>query len=295
MLFSMTGYGEFAEETEAIRAGFRIKTVNNKFLDVNIKLPFDLMYLESKLRELLKSNFFRGRLDVFSEIEIRAEEVTPATPLNRPRLRQLTALCRQMKDAFEIGGQLDVNTLIQAADLTLTQRVGFRLPAAMEELIKRALLGAVEKVHESRRAEGVALKRDMLSRLTLIAEEAIALEARAEERRKELRDHIYARVKILLEETRLDEHRLNQELIYYADRLDITEELTRLKTHLERTRQLLNSEKRPLGKELDFMLQEQMREVTTIGNKAKHPWIAKSVVKMKTEYEKIREQVQNIE
>ncbi len=295
MLFSMTGYGEFAEETEAIRAGFRIKTVNNKFLDVNIKLPFDLIYMEPELRELVKSNFFRGRLDIFSEIEIRDEEVTPASPINRPRLRQLTELCGQMKESFDIGGRLDVNTLIQTADLTLTRRVGFRLPESMEALIKRALVGAMEKVHESRRIEGSALKEDMLARLDHVAEEAASLEARADARRAELREQILARVKILLEEAQLDEHRLNQELIYYADRLDITEELTRLKAHQDRTRRLLGSGKRPLGKELDFMMQEQMREVTTIGNKAKHPEIAKSVVKMKTEYEKIREQVQNIE
>ena len=295
MIYSMTGYGEAVHDCETIRAGFRIRTVNNKGLDINLKLPFDLMYLEVELRDLLRGHFFRGRVDVFSEIEIRDPEAAPPNPLNRSKLAQLLDVANQIKSGFGVGGELDINSLIRTPDLMTTQRVGFRLPPQLEKIVHQTLLKAVEEVTRSRLLEGGKLCEDFLERLTTARKDVLGIEELAVQRQEQIKQQILRRVHLLMSEVNLEEGRLNQELIYYADRLDITEELTRLKAHLGTTETMIHADKRPKGKRLDFMIQEQFREVTTIGNKAKHKEIADLVVKLKTTYEKLREQILNVE
>ncbi len=295
MLHSMTGYGEATIENDRIRVGFRIRTVNNKGLDLSIKLPFDFMYLENDLRSAAREFCFRGRVDVYCEIEIRDPEIKPPTPLNQPRLVQLMEMCKEIKSLYEVEGKPDINTLLGMNDLTITQRVGFRLPEEVAAQIFIAFREALGKLALSRQTEAAKLHKDFKKRLHKTREVVHELEQVSENRQAELREQIVKRVESLMEEAQVDEVRLSQEVVYYADRLDISEEITRIKAHLDTTENLLDSGKRPLGKELDFMIQEQMREVTTIGNKAKNRWIADKVVALKTGYEKIREQIQNIE
>ena len=173
--------------------------------------------------------------------------------------------------------------------------MGFRLPESAEKVVLDTFCQALERLNESRATEGGAIGEDLLARLADQEREVEELATRASERGEEMRQYILERIKSLMDDTQIDDLRLSQEVVYYADRLDISEEITRLRAHLATTAALLRSDKRPLGKELDFMCQEQMREVTTIGNKAKHQWIADKVVLLKTGYEKIREQVQNLE
>ena len=295
MLHSMTGYGEAAYEDQQIRIGFRIRSVNNKSQDISIKLPFDFMYLEAELRKLLAKTCFRGRFDVFSEVELRDPDLKPPTPLNRMRMTQLMELCREIKNDYEVGGELDINQLIGMQDLTLTQRVGFRLPEHLESHIKTAFTQAIERLEQSRRKEGGKLGVDMIKRLKKQQQLMVELQEVVVNRRDELKEQIMTRVQALMDDTQLDPMRLSQEVVYYADRLDISEEITRLEAHQGTMLNLLESDRRPLGKELDFLVQEQMREVTTIGNKARHQAIADMVVRLKTGYEAIREQVQNLE
>ncbi len=295
MLYSMTGYGEAVTDDERIRAGFRLRTVNNKGLDIALKLPFELMYLEPRLRKEVKSRLFRGRVDIYSEIELRDEEIMPPTPLNTTRLRQLVSIAGEMRDRFGIGGELDVNTLLRLPDLMTAQRVGFKLPDDLEETIVATLHAGIDRLEQSRRLEGEKLAADFRKRLTMLREHVDELETMTLKRQDELRDQIRKRVDLLMEDAQLDESRLMQEVVYNADRLDISEEITRMKAHLESFSSLLEGDKRPMGKELDFIIQEQMRESTTIGNKAKNEWIAGYVVRFKTGFEKIREQLQNIE
>jgi len=294
MLYSMTGYGEAVHDDEMIRVGFRLRTVNNKGLDISLKLPFDLMYLERRLRAAIKKKLFRGRVDVFSEIEVRDETLVPPTRLNQARLGQIIEISGQMKER-SVSGQLDVNSLIKLPDLIVAQRVGFRLPEEMEALIETTLNHAIGQVEKSRFREGEKLHKDILERIQVASQGVLELEEACEQRQTELRDVIEKRVQVLLKDVQLDPSRLMAEVVYNADRLDISEEITRLKAHLSTTESLLGSGKRPLGKELDFLLQELMREVTTIGNKAKNEWIAKYVVRFKTSFEKVREQIQNLE
>lgn len=295
MLFSMTGYGEAAAQIDMLRAGFRLKSVNHRGLDVNIKLPFDFIYLENDLRQRAKKQLLRGRVDVACEIEVLDPAIMPPAVLNRARLAELNTLCGQMRDEFGAVGELDVNTLVRLTDLTVTRRSGFKLPQEAETLIFETFDRAAEQLNQSRQKEGNKLVEFFHASLDTIAGIVKELEALAEARQATLADELKAKIQPLLDDIECDPVRLHTEVVFQADRLDITEEITRLIAHIERTHQLLNSNKRPLGRELEFMVQEQNREVTTIGNKARNKDMASLVVKMKTEYERIREQVMNIE
>jgi len=295
VLYSMTGYGEAVHDDDRIRVGFRLRTVNNKGLDISLKLPYELMYLEPRLRDVVKRRLFRGRVDVYSEIEIRDEEVQPPAPLNGSRLAQIAEAVGTMKSRHGIGGELDVNTLLRIPDLMTAQRVGFKLPEELEDAIIATMEAALTALEKSRSREGEKLKTDFSKRITALRERVASLEEMTVKRQAEMRDQIAGRIETLLADKGLDESRLMQEVVYTADRLDISEEITRMKTHLSTFQTLLDNDKRPLGKELDFIIQEQMRESTTIGNKAKNEWIATHVVGFKTGFEKIREQLANIE
>ena len=295
MLYSMTGYGESVYDDERIRVGIRVRTINYKGLDAAVKLPPDCMYLENGLRGVVKKTLYRGRVEVFCEIDLKDEDVQPAMPLNRVRVTQLLDICKALKEEFGVAGEPDINTLLRMPDIAVCERVGFKLPEDLEQKVYETLARSLEELQKSRALEGGKLCTDIQERLAALVVEVDALEKMSEERQDELRDAVRKRLDILKDDVSLDESRLAQEVVYYADRLDISEEITRLRAHLGTIGELLASDKRPLGKELDFMIQEQMREVTTIGNKAKHRWIADRVVKLKTGFEKIREQTQNIE
>ena len=295
MLYSMTGYGEAVRETERIRVGFRLKAVNNKSLDLSIKLPFDLMYLDPSLRRILKNRFFRGRIDLFSEIEVLDESALPPAVLNQSGMMQLLNMAAKMKQEPAVSGEVDINTLLRIPDLITTQRLGYRLPADMETVIEDTLGQAADRLLKSRQTEGEQLGKDCLERLAKAKGFVEAVELMAQSRQSELRAQMLQKVQKLIEDPQIDENRLSQEIVHQSDRLDISEEITRLWAHFETTESLLKNAKRPLGKELDFMIQEQFREVTTIGNKARHKGMADLVVKLKTSLEKIREQIQNIE
>lgn len=295
MTNSMTGYGEAARENERIRVGFRIKTVNHKGLDINLRLPFDFMYMEGDLRNIVKDRLHRGRVDIFAELEIRDPDAMPPTPLNHSRMAQLMGLVKEIQDTYPITGELDINTMIRLQDLTTNQRVGFRLPEDLETLVREAISDAVAQLETSRSNEGRALIAFINEALDQLIKDTESIAAIAVTRREEIEAGIRQKVAQLKEEADIDESRLATEVVYYADRLDITEEIQRLSTHQKTMARHLKSGKKPLGKRLEFLLQEQLREVTTIGNKAKHQEIADLVVKLKTEYEKIREQVLNIE
>lgn len=295
MVYSMTGYGEASFENEDLRVGFRMKSVNNRGLDINLKLPFDFMYMESQLRKHLKKQLHRGRLDIFTEIEIRNPDLSPPVTLNQVRLNQLLSLSGALRQQAAVTGELDINTLVRLPDLTQNQRVGFRLPEALDSQIQTVLNEAIAALSTSRKREGEALRQFFVQTFTKLEKTLEALETVATARRADLRDHILKRLHQLNADLDLDPQRLAQEVVYLADRQDITEEVTRLRAHISASQELLASGKRPLGKELEFLVQEQFREVTTIGNKAKHQQIAEFVVQLKTDYEQIREQVLNVE
>jgi len=295
LIASMTGFGEAVFEDQQLRVGFRIRGVNHKGLDTNFKIPFEIAHLEPQFRNRIKKLIFRGRMDIFSEFKLKEKSSAKGLFLDRVRLQEVLDTAQALGEFPEVTGKMDVNTLIRMPDLTVSVKMGQELPTQLEEIIKNTLDEALKNFLESRIKEGRTLYDDFLERLGTVTQVIDKLETMVIARREHLVEIVRKRVSALLEDVTLDENRLYQEVVFQADRLDVTEELTRLKAHVADLEEKLRDGHRPLGKRLEFLLQEAMREVSTIGNKARSLDVAPLVVTLKTELEKVREQVLNIE
>lgn len=295
MLMSMTGFGEASFENGNLKIGFRVRSVNHRALDLNMRLPQELGYLEPALRKLIQDRVFRGRIDVFTEFSLFRDELMPPARLDVARLNQMLGIADQLLAHPLVNGPLDVNALIRVPDLIVTDRSGFRVPEQEETHIKNSLVEALDQLLESRQTEGTHLLNDIQARVTEVQPLVDRVEVAVLERRDQLIDQMRKRLDVLRGEVEFDESRLQQEVVFWADRLDISEEITRLQAHFAKLAVDLNDAPRPAGKKLEFTLQEILREVTTIANKAKLESVSELIVTIKTELEKIREQLANIE
>lgn len=295
MLFSMTGFGEAHSETDACRIAFRIKAVNHKSLDLQLKLPSEFSYFEAEFRRIAKQKVFRGRIDVAHEFDILDPELKPPINLDRMKLSQIVKMAQWLKEEPEIGGVLDVNTLVKLPELMVEKRLGYQFPKEVETVILDTFSLALDRLCISRNKEGSFLLTDLNQRVATVERGVETIADLAHSRRESLRDLIIKRVEALKPEIQFDPSRLAQEVVFYADRLDISEEITRLKAHVQTMKTRLNEEKQPKGRALEFLLQEMFREVTTIGNKVKLLDAANVVVTLKTECEKMKEQIFNVE
>lgn len=295
MIRSMTGYGEAALENDQLRLAFRLKAVNHKGLDCQIRIFQEYAYLEPLLRKWVSETVHRGRVDVHCEITTFDPALLPKASLNRAKVQQLQEISKSLKDEFGIAGELEINDLVRMDDLLLNQKVGFQFPQEIETQIERVFKQALEKFQESRVSEGLALKVAFEEHHRVL-QENLKKVVQVDASRPELfRDTFTKKVEQSLEEYGLDQARLHQEIAFHLERLDITEEITRLTAHLIALTELLNREMGPHGKQMEFVVQEIHREITTIGNKARHGELAQCVIQLKTHLEKIREQLLNIE
>jgi len=292
MIRSMTGYGEASRDTSFGKIRVQIRSLNHRFLDLVLRLPPGFMALEPRFREVLKRQIRRGRVDLYLKIE-RNEGASPLRArvdweLARSYLERL----KELKERFDLGGEVDLPLLLSFREILSPEEE----EPAEEELWKETLPvleEALRRLDESRRREGEALREDLLGRLELIGEHVQGIEERAPFVVEEYRRRLSSKVKELLEEE-LDEGRLAQEVALFASRADITEEVVRIRSHLEQFRERLG-EGGLVGKALDFLIQEMVREANTIASKANDLPITRHVLAIKEEVEKLREQVQNIE
>ena len=292
MIRSMTGYGEASRGTPFGKIRVQIRSLNHRFLDLVLRLPPGFMALEPRFREVLKRQIRRGRVDLYLKIE-RNEGASPLRArvdweLARSYLERL----KELKERFDLGGEVDLPLLLSFREILSPEEE----EPAEEELWKETLPvleEALRRLDESRRREGEALREDLLGRLELIGEHVQGIEERAPFVVEEYRRRLSSKVKELLEEE-LDEGRLAQEVALFASRADITEEVVRIRSHLEQFRERLG-EGGLVGKALDFLIQEMVREANTIASKANDLPITRHVLAIKEEVEKLREQVQNIE
>ncbi|MCB1044301.1 MAG: YicC family protein [Acidobacteria bacterium] len=295
MLFSMTGFGEASYEDGRIKIGYRIRAVNHRALDINMRLPVELLYLEPALRKLIQERVFRGRIDIQVEFSLLDDEVQPPSRLDVARFKQLLSVARRMMQEAEVQGPIDVNTLLRTPDLIVVDRTGFVLPNDDEGRVLDTMERAIETLLDSRANEGVHLFEDVKGRFEIVSELVPQIESAILQRREDLVDQMKKRLDGLRGDLNLDESRLYQEAVFWADRLDVSEEITRLNAHLTSVQSELLNPERPYGKRLEFITQEILREVTTLGNKAKLEQVSGKIVTLKTELEKIREQLANIE
>ena len=287
----MTGFGAADGPVAGGRLRVEIRTVNHRYFNLAPKLPADLSGLEGELRDRLRREFDRGHVAVqarWTELPARAGGF--AVDLDRARL--VTSRLRDLQSELGLGGEVTLDLVARQPDVLSTAGdAAAEVPWAEVEPI---VAQAAAECRVMRAREGQALVRELRHRVALLEEAAAVIAVRAPERLVRERDRLRAAVAELLDGRPADEGRLAQEIAFQADRLDITEELVRFRSHVAAVREALAGDK-PAGKQLGFLAQELGREVNTMGSKANDAEIAQQVIAMKGELEKFREQIENLE
>jgi len=290
---SMTGFGRGAVSEENFAVSVEIKTVNNRFLDLNLRIANELQSVEANLKRLIQSRLSRGRIDVFINYERTGDVVYE---LNRPLISGYLSALKEMQNEFSLSGEPDLNLIARLPNSLLTKADD--ASENFTEGIETAVTLALDELEKMREVEGESLKNELQSRLAEIDKQLPAIETQMETVADEYRQRLNKRIGILLEKSdaqiEIDQARLAQEVAYLADKQDISEEIIRLKSHIEQFRGILNEEKE-VGKRLDFLTQEFNREANTIASKTNNLIVKEAALNIKSAIEKMREQVQNIE
>ena len=292
MIKSMTGYGRHREVIDGRDILCEVKSVNSRYLETNIKLGRAYAAWEDKVKQFAASRVARGKMDIYISIDNIAGDDNGLS-VNEKFLESYVALLREIKEKYSLGGDVTIQTVAGRNEVFVQTR-----PDEDTEAAGRALVQVMEKAFDSftamREAEGEKLEADLLSHLEVLEELRAKIAERAPISVKENNDKMKARIKELLEGAEYDEARLLTECAVFADKADISEELARLGSHFSQFRKIL-CENVPVGRKLDFLVQEMNREVNTIGSKCNDGDIARCVIDAKSYVEKIREQIQNIE
>ncbi len=292
MAYSMTGFGAGEGAVAGGRLLVEIRTVNHRFFHLSIKAPPALASLETAVRDRLRRDFDRGHVTVSMRWLESPERGAGTVNLDLDRARDVVARLRELQTTLGVAGEPDLALVARQPDV-LVAGAGEAAEVVWNEL-EPVVLAAVTECKAMRRREGEVLLGELLHRLEQVERSAGVVGERAPHRVIAERDRLRTAVRELTESRTVDEGRLEQEIAYLADKLDITEELVRLQAHVGGCREAL-AEDNPVGKRLGFLAQEMGREVNTIGSKANDAAIAAEVVAMKGELEKFREQLENIE
>lgn len=296
MILSMTGFGQVDLDVEGVLFGLEVRTLNHRHLDVSVRLPRGCSAFEPEIRAAVQERLSRGKVDVTMR-DLSGRGASDQVSLDWNALEQYLEAGTELERRGAVRGGWDARTLLGLPGVArLVER---ELPA---ETLRAALLGALstalDSVEAMRAAEGAKLDTELRTRIQRIDALGAQVEARAGDVQTAVRERLRKRTEQLRDETGLlDEARLHQEIVFAADRLDVTEEVVRLRTHTEHFRTLMEEAGpgRAVGRRFEFLLQEIGREVNTIGSKGGDAPIAHLVVELKSEVERVREQVQNIE
>ena len=291
---SMTGYGRGEGAQEGFKVTVELSSVNRRQSEIAVYLPRELEPLESRLRDEINRRIARGRLTVKVALHAADGSWTGQVKLNatlaKAYARELNRLARDLK----LPDPVTLEVLVRAPGVLQTEE-GLSDAAAFWPAVEKALRQALDALIRMREREGAHLSRDLQKRMMLVRRSVERVRKQAPEVLKRYQEQLRERVKNAgLETPAVDDERLLKEIVYFADRSDISEELTRLRSHFEQFADCLKA-KEPVGRTLDFLAQEMNREVNTIGSKANDSLISREVVTLKAELEKFREQVQNVE
>ncbi len=292
MLNSMTGYGRVIKEFEGKTVTVEIKSVNHRFFECTVRVPRTLGFIEEQAKAFLGTKVSRGKIEVFISVE-SAGEGSIEVAYNEDHLAALLKTYKEISGKFKLKNNLKLSDIIHNKDIFSVKKAEEKEEDITEKVLI-TLNEAAEKFNEARQKEGLKLKEDILERLCGIEKNVEIVEARSPETVKEYREKLLSRMREILADTAVDEQRLLTEAAIYADKVTVAEETTRLRTHILNFRDLLAGAS-PIGKKLDFYMQEMNREANTIGSKCNDVSIAKTVVEIKSQLENIREQIQNIE
>jgi len=291
MVRSMTGYGKSECMLDDAPCTIEARSVNGRYLELSVKLPKEYSEHEGRIREVVREHVLRGSVNLY----IRREELAESAPMNVD-----VEAARQYVDALRtIQSELGVSGEVRIEHLTAFPSI-FQRPIRPGErpdvwpTLREAIVQALTAMNAMRDMEGKDLTRDLVSRCETIAAALDVVEVRSKERIPAERERLRERVRQILDEQSIDESRLSLEIVLLSEKLDITEECVRLRSHIKHFQQYMATEQQP-GRKLNFLVQEMNREINTIGSKCNDADIAVTVVTMKEELERIREQIQNVE
>ena len=292
LIKSMTGYGRAVQTVNGREFTVEVRSVNNRYLDCNVKLPRMVSFAEDAVKQAVKAAISRGKVDVYITIKSEAEADTKIT-LNTAIMEGYLSAMRQMVDTYGVKDDISVSTMSRLPEIFTVEK-----PEVDEEQLKSDLLqvvaAALEGYNAFRAAEGAALDADLRSRGNTILELVSQVESGNAQTVIDYRARLYNKLKEVLANTAIDESRILTEAAIFADKVAVDEETVRLRSHLKQMNTMLTTGG-AVGRKLDFLLQEMNREANTIGSKCTDVRLARIVVDIKAELEKIREQTQNIE
>ena len=292
MIKSMTGFGRCETAGKDRKITVEMKSVNHRYLDVNIKMPKKLNFFESAIRTELKNYIARGKVDVFITYEDYSEE-SGSLKYNRALAKEYLTYLRQMAEEFGLDDDVRVSTLSRYPDVFVMEEQNIDEEELWKDL-QGALRGAAENFVKTRVTEGENLSRDLITKLDTMLEHVAFITERSPKLIQEYKEKLREKVCELLDDVQIDENRLYMEVPIFADKVCVDEELVRLKSHVESTKQALLSGG-SICRKLDFIAQEMNREANTILSKANDLEISARAIELKNEIEKVREQIQNIE
>lgn len=292
MIKSMTGFGKGDNEADGRKFTVEIKSVNHRYNDINIKLPRFMFSLEDRIRKHIMQRISRGKTDVYINFETFSQDDV-AVKLNEQLAAAVTEKLNILKDKFGLESQNTLDLVARFPDIITTENV-----EENEEMMYNILLPALDKALEQfiamRQREGAALRDDILKKCKTLRSLTEKIELRSAQVPEEYRIKLRTRIDELLGEVPVDEQRISQEVLIFADRCCIDEEITRLYSHISQLEDIMDSDG-PVGRKLDFLVQELNRESNTSASKSSDITVTQTAIDLKSEIEKIREQIQNIE
>lgn len=293
MIRSMTAFSKSSYEGKEFTLDVFIRTYNHRFLDINLKLPIELMHIEGDLRNLISRHLSRGRVEIVLKTTFLKEGIYEVF-INRGIVDKLISEMRIIQEQQKLASEIELNALLRIPGLvevrTDTQKISKDILDKIKEIVETCLKSLVQM----REQEGKTLAADIHDRVESLRKMVEKVEVDSVEYPVQVKKKLQEAVQEVVTAQNVDAGRLLQEIAYYVERSDITEELVRMKSHLGQVIKMIEGGK-DIGRKLDFLLQEMLREINTIGSKCDLLGVSQTVIEMKTEVEKIREQSQNVE
>ena len=292
MIKSMTGYGSSKLSTDGIEISAELKSVNNRYLDVSVRLPRSFIFAEDSIKTLVQNHISRGKVDVFINIDSSGLD-DAVVKVNDFLAKGYIDAINHVSDKFSLDSDVSALNLIRFPDVISIEKNDLNSDFILESVC-RCFENALTDYDLMREREGEKLKTDILSKLDNIEQLVSQVEEKAPETVEEYRARLLKKMQDVLSQTGIDENRILQEAAIFADHIAVDEETVRLRSHISQMR-LMCRNGSPIGRKMDFLIQEFNREANTIGSKCQNSDISYLVVEIKSEIEKIREQIQNIE
>lgn len=293
MISSMTGFGRGSVQVGGRMCTLEIKSLNHRFLDITTSFPSKKMrFLESRIKQRMLERFSRGKLDIYIYFN-GVENVDKQIKIDHGLASQYFTALQKLINEYHLTGAVTIDHLAQFKDIFITEEVELG-EEELWDILEKGLLEAIENLEEMRAREGAVLAKDITDRLGEVSAAIKEIKERILTASEDYRNRIKEKLAALAGQSGLDPYRLEQEVLYWVERADASEEVTRLESHLSEFLRLLD-EREPIGRKLEFLLQEMNREINTAGSKLADLLISQKVITVKSELEKIRQQIQNIE